>query len=154
MSMDRIDEHIIMIMQENARIPLKALAEKIFLSAPAVASRIERLEREGIIKGYHAQVDWEKLGYHITAYVNIEVEPIQKKEFYPYVDSCPNVIECSCVTGPYSMLLKVRFHNTQELDDFIGQVGQFGRTSTQIVFSEAVEHRGVQLKPEERKSRK
>lgn len=151
MSMDRIDEQIIMILQENARTPLKALAEKIFLSSPAVASRIERLERDGIIKGYHAQIDWQKLGYHITAYVNIEVEPVQKKDFYPYVESCPNVIECSCVTGQYSMLLKVRFHSTQELDAFIGEVGRFGRTSTQIVFSEAVEHRGVKLTPTEKK---
>ena len=141
--MDNIDERIISELQDNARMPLKALAEKIFLSSPAVASRIEHLERDGIIKGYHAQIDWQRLGYHITAFVNIEVEPVQKKDFYPYVEKCPNVVECDCVTGQYSMLLKVRFHSTQELDTFIGEIGRFGRTSTQIVFSEAVEHRGV-----------
>ncbi len=141
--MDHIDEQIISSLQDNARMPLKALAEKIYLSSPAVASRIEHLERDGIIKGYHAQIDWQKLGYYITAFVNIEVEPAQKKEFYPYVEKCPNVVECDCVTGQYSMLLKVRFHSTQELDAFIGEIGRFGRTSTQIVFSEAVEHRGV-----------
>ena len=141
--MDHIDEQIISELQDNARMPLKALAEKIYLSSPAVASRIEHLERDGIIKGYHAQIVWQKLGYYITAFVNIEVEPAQKKEFYPYVEKCPNVVECDCVTGQYSMLLKVRFHSTQELDAFIGEIGRFGRTSTQIVFSEAVEHRGV-----------
>ena len=109
---DRIDEQIIRTLQENARIPLKALAEKVFLSSPAVSARIERLEREGIITGYHASVDRLKLGYHITAFINLEVEPCQKQEFYPYIKKCPNVLECSCVTGNYSMLIKVAFPST------------------------------------------
>ena len=141
---DRIDEQIIRTLQENARIPLKALAEKVFLSSPAVSARIERLEREGIITGYHARVDRLKLGYHITAFINLEVEPCQKQEFYPYIKKCPNVLECSCVTGNYSMLIKVAFPSTMELDTFIGHLQHYGKTSTQIVFSTVVEPRGIQ----------
>ncbi|MDY5540724.1 MAG: Lrp/AsnC family transcriptional regulator [Lachnospiraceae bacterium] len=141
---DRIDEQIIQTLQENARIPLKALAEKVFLSSPAVSARIERLEREGIITGYHASVDRLKLGYHITAFINLEVEPCQKQEFYPYIKKCPNVLECSCVTGNYSMLIKVAFPSTMELDTFIGHLQHYGKTSTQIVFSTVVEPRGIQ----------
>ena len=141
---DRIDEQIIRTLQENARIPLKALAEKVFLSSPAVSARIERLEREGIITGYHASVDRLKLGYHITAFINLEVEPCQKQEFYPYIKKCPNVLECSCVTGNYSMLIKVAFPSTMELDTFIGHLQHCGKTSTQIVFSTVVEPRGIQ----------
>ena len=73
-----------------------------------------------------------------------EVEPIQKPKFYPFIKSCPNVVECNCVTGQYTMLIKVCFKSTMELDAFIGKIQRFGRTSTQIVFSTAVEHRGVQ----------
>lgn len=142
---DRIDEQIIQALQENARIPLKALAEKVFLSSPAVSARIERLEREGIITGYHASVDRLKLGYHITAFINLEVEPCQKQEFYPYIKKCPNVLECSCVTGNYSMLIKVAFPSTMELDTFIGHLQHYGKTSTQIVFSTAVEPRDIQI---------
>ena len=141
---DRIDEQIIRTLQENARIPLKALAEKVFLSSPAVSARIERLEREGIITGYHASVDRLKLGYHITAFINLEVETCQKQEFYPYIKKCPNVLECSCVTGNYSMLIKVAFPSTMELDTFIGHLQHYGKTSTQIVFSTVVEPRGIQ----------
>ena len=141
---DRIDEQIIRTLQENARIPLKALAKKVFLSSPAVSARIERLEREGIITGYHASVDRLKLGYHITAFINLEVEPCQKQEFYPYIKKCPNVLECSCVTGNYSMLIKVAFPSTMELDTFIGHLQHYGKTSTQIVFSTVVEPRGIQ----------
>ncbi len=142
--MDHIDEQILMMLQKNARTPLKVIAEKVFLSSPAVAARISRLEKDGIIKGYHTEINWFKLGYHITAFINLEVEPNQKPEFYPFIKACPNVIECNCVTGHYAMLLKVCFSTTMELDAFIGQIQRFGRTSTQIVFSTAVEHRGIQ----------
>ena len=141
--MDHIDKQLLIMLQENARVPLKQLAEKVFLSSPAVAARIARLERQGIIKGYHTDIDWLKLGHHITAFINLEVAPSQKQEFYPFIKSCPNVIECNCVTGHYAMLIKVAFPSTMELDSFIGQIQKFGRTSTQIVFSTAVEHRGI-----------
>lgn len=143
--MDHIDRQILKMLQENARIPLKQIAEEVYLSSPAVAARIERLEKKGIIKGYHADIDWLKLGNHITAFINLEVAPSQKPEFYPFIKACPNVMECNCVTGNFSMLIKVCFKSTMELDEFIGEIQKFGKTSTQIVFSTAVEHRGIQV---------
>ena len=105
--MDKIDIKLITLLQENARYPLKFLASQVFLSAPAVSSRINKLEKQGIILGYNTIIDKQKLGYHITAFINLEVAPVQKQEFYPFIKSCPNVVECNCVTGNYSMLLKV-----------------------------------------------
>ena len=56
-SIDAIDEKIIELMQENARISIKDIAAKVFLSSPAVTARIERLEKNKIILGYHAQIN-------------------------------------------------------------------------------------------------
>ena len=114
------------------------------MSAP-----IERLEKAGIITGYSASVNTEKLGYHITAFINLEVQPKQKPQFYAYIDACPNVLECSCVTGQFSMLIKVAFKSTVDLDQFIGRLQDYGRTSTQIVFSTPVGPRGIQVAAEE-----
>ena len=75
--------------------------------------------------------------------MNMELEPVQKPEFYPFIESIPNVIECNCVTGDYSMLLEVQFKSTDELDQFIGELQVYGRTKTLIVFSTSVEHREV-----------
>jgi len=141
--MDKIDARIISLLQEDARMPLKQLAEKVFLSAPAVSSRIDKLEKQGVITGYNAVVNQQKLGYHITAFISLEISASQKKEFYPFIEKIPNVLECCCVTGNYSMLIKVAFSDTQELDSFIGQLQEFGNTSTQIVFSTPVPHREV-----------
>ena len=126
--MDKIDKKLITLLQQDARMPLKALAENVFLSSPAVSARIERLEKEQIIEGYEVKVNQLKL--------------------YPFIKSCHNVVECNCVTGNYSMLLKVVFPSTMELDTFIGQLQKFGRTSTQIVFSTPVEPRGIDVNVE------
>ena len=89
-----------------------------------------------------------KLGYHIIAFVNLDVSPLDKIQFYSYMDSIPNVLECNCVTGDYSMLIKVAFQSTMELDIFIGQLQKYGKTSTQIVFSTPVGPRGVDVMAE------
>ena len=141
--MDKIDAKLITLLQENARTPLKVLASKVFLSAPAVSSRIDKLERQGIIKGYNTIVNRQILGYHITAFIILELSAEQKPVFYPFISDCPNVLECNCVTGTYSMLIKVAFPSTQELDTFIGQLQHYGNTSTQIVFSTPVPHREI-----------
>ena len=143
--MAKIDYKIISLLQENARHPLKYLAEKVYLSSPAVSARIERLEKAGILTGYHATLNPVTLGYHITAFINLTLEPHQKVEFYPFIEACPNVLECNCVTGNYSMLIKVCFPSTQELDVFIGQLQTYGKTETQIVFSTPVEPRGINI---------
>ena len=75
------------------------------------------------------------------AFINLEVSPEQKAEFYPYIDSVLNVVECNCVTGDYSMLIEVRFKTTADLDHFVGELQRFGKTKTQIVFSTNVKHR-------------
>ncbi len=143
--LDHIDEQIIKLLHENARTPLKAIANQVFLSSPAVSARIERLENAGIITGYSARLNAAELGYHIKAFINLEVHPGQKQDFYPYIKSCNNVVECNCVTGDYAMLIEVMFKSTEELDHFIGELQTFGSTKTQIVFSTSVEHRGIPL---------
>lgn len=147
---DDTDRQILSILKDNARLPAKRIAEKTFLSSTAIASRIERLEAEGIIRGYRAEIDPISLGFHVKAFINLEVDPVRKKEFYPYIESKQNVVECNCVTGDFSMLVEVVFRTTSELDVFINELQHFGRTKTQIVFSTSVNHRGafVDLKDE------
>ena len=141
--MDSIDKMIINLLQENARYPLKHLASKVFLSSPAVSARIDKLEKDGIITGYHADVDPIQLGYPVMAFINMSLDPKQKPQFYPYIDACSNVLECNCVTGNYSLLIKVAFPSTMELDTFVSELQKYGKTETQIVFSTPVKSRGI-----------
>jgi Lrp/AsnC family leucine-responsive transcriptional regulator len=149
--MDQIDKKIINILQKNSRTSLKTLSEQCYISSPAIAARISRMEKQGIISDYQATVDYEKLSYHVKAFIRLQLEPTQKKVFYPYVQSVPNVLECNCVTGDYSELLEVVFPSTADLDNFVNDLQQYGKTSTQIVFTTSVQRRGLELAEEQEK---
>lgn len=139
--LDFIDQKIISLLQENARMPLKEIASKIFLSSPAASARMEKLEKEGYITGFHASINREMMGYHIKAFVTVMVDTKLKNEFLDYMRQCRNVVECNCITGDYAMLLEVIYPDTEELEQFVSNLQKYGRTQTQIVYSTAVEHR-------------
>lgn len=147
--MDDIDIQIINLLSKNARISIKNISEVVKLSSPAVSTRIARLEEAGYITGYQCHLDHQKIGYPIKAFISLAMKPSRKPEFYEYIQDIPNVIECCCVTGDYSMMIQVLFDSTQSLDLFIGKLQQFGDTNTQIVFSTAVLHRQMVMKGKE-----
>lgn len=146
--MDRIDRALVKYLQENARYSLKQLSEKVFLSSPAVAARIEKLQREGIITGFHADIDLDKIDYHIVAFINVEMAPKDKPAFILFIKDEPSVLECNIVSGSYTMLLKAAFQSTVEMDRFISKVQRYGSTETHIVFSTPIPARTIMMQDE------
>lgn len=133
--MDQIDQKILCLLEENARMPLKKIAEQVFLSPPAVASRMERLERQGVILGYRAVLSPDKLGRRVMAFVHVVIQPEHQSAFADFVRNLPAVTACYHVTGAYSMLLQVRCADTNQLDTLVTKIQKFGTTQTQVVFS-------------------
>lgn len=140
---DEIDRQIISLLMKNARMPVREIAKELYLTSPTVSTRIKKLKENGIIAGFHTSVDLSSFGYNIKAFVNLEVDPKDKQEFYDFIEKIPNVIECNCVTGDYSMIIEVAFKRTEELDHLINVLQKYGHTKTLIVFSTSVEHRDV-----------
>lgn len=133
--MDKIDQKILKILDKNARTSFKKISDDIGLTSPAVKSRIEKMEQDGIIKGYSLILNHKNAGYMVTAFISIAVETHLKNEFYSFVETCPNVVECYGITGEYFALLKVHFASTMDLDNFLNSIQRFGETSTNIVLS-------------------
>ena len=131
--LDKIDRKIISILSKNARISLSHLSEKVYLTPPAVSSRIEKLEKAGIITGYKACINYDKIGLPITAYIEVTIPPEVRDEFCNYVESDKRVLECYYLSGDYSMLLKVTTPTTTDLDAFLRLLQNFGRTQTHVV---------------------
>lgn len=140
---DETDRQIISLLMKNARMPVKEIAKELYLTSPTASTRIKKLKENGIITGFHTSVDLSSFGYNIKAFVNLEVDPKDKQEFYDFIEKIPNVIECNCVTGDYSMIIEVAFKRTEELDHLINVLQKYGHTKTLIVFSTSVEHRDV-----------
>ena len=89
------------------------------------------------------------MGFMVTAFISVAVETASRDEFYSYVQSCPNVIECHGITGQYFALLKVLFKSTMDLDNFLNKIQKFGETSTNIVLSTYKEPHNINLMDEE-----
>ena len=144
-NLDKLDKDILKLIINDAKMPVKKIAEKVFASVPTVNARILELTNNGIIKGYYTEIETSSFQDTIKCYIDIEVSPSQRETLYNFLKESPNVISCDRVTGEYSLMLQAIFKNTYEMDKFINNIQTFGRTKTQIVFSSVIPHRNVIL---------
>lgn len=108
-ALDPTDRKILALLQQDAKRSQADVAREVGLTAPSVNERIRKLERAGFIKGYVALLDDRKLGYDITAFVEVFVEhPKFETPFIEAVAELDEVLECHHITGEFSLLLKVK----------------------------------------------
>lgn len=133
--MDLTDYRILEILIKNGRMPMKDLAQKVALSAPTVAERVKKLEEEGIITGYKAVINYEKLGKKINVLINVGINVQRSEKFMEFIENEDSIIECHHVTGPYCKILKARVEDIESLEKLIGRIQMFGDTETFIILS-------------------
>lgn len=100
--MDRYDRHILDVLQKNGRLTNLELAEQIGLSPSPCLRRVRALEESGVIQGYHALLDAQKLGLTLTALVYISMDrhtPERFANFDARIRTLPEVLECLLITG-------------------------------------------------------
>jgi Lrp/AsnC family transcriptional regulator, leucine-responsive regulatory protein len=154
MQLDEVDRLLIEALQEDCKVSLSKLGERVGLSAPAVMDRVRKLEAAGIITGYYAAIDGRRLGLDITAFVGVAINyPKDIDRFLQSVATRPEVQECHHITGGHTLLLKVKTENTASLERVISAIRQVEgvtKTETMVVLSTAVETTRVPLpEPEE-----
>ena len=134
---DPIDREILEILQQNCRVALAQIGDKVGLSAPSVMERIKRLEAEGVIRGYEAVLDPRKLGLDVTAFIGISIShPNYIVPFLNQVALLPNVQESHQVTGSYTAILKVKAEDTPSLGALIARINRIEgvtRSETTVV---------------------
>lgn len=137
--LDSIDAKLVAGLQADAKASLSDLGRLVGLSAPAVMERVRKLERAGVITGYHATVDARRLGLDIAAFIGVSIrDPRHLESAEIWAQSEPQIMECHHVTGGHSLLLKVKTSNTQALEYLISRIrGLEGveRTETMVVLS-------------------
>lgn len=137
--MDEIDQHILLQLQENARISMTELGKKIGLSTPATNERVKKLEDKEVIKGYRAIIDPEKLHKNVTAFILFDTR--QGKKFKDFCREQPVVVECHRLAGQYSYLVKVVTESVNVLEQFIDATLPYGEPTTLIQLSSVVEYK-------------
>ena len=134
--LDDIDLKILDTLQRNGRTKRAELAATVHLSVPSVSERLRKLEDQNIITGYHATVDYKRLGKDITAFVFVTVD--SSKHYSQFIDhavALDDVLECHAITGEGSHLLKVRVANMSRLERLLSEIQSWqGVTGTKTTY--------------------
>lgn len=123
--LDRIDRRILDLLQRQGRVSMTELAEHIGLSASPCAERVKRMERDGVITGYHAHVSPGALGKTLLVFVEIKLsaksgdvfDKVRKELLH-----MPEVLECHLVSGSFDYLVKARLSGMSEYRHLLGDI--------------------------------
>ena len=143
LKLDAVDIKILEVLQGDARITTKALADQLNLSTTPVFERVKRLEREGLIKKYVALVDNKKLGLRLIAFISISLTKHSRsylEKFVNEVEQYPEVMECYHIAGNYDFLLKVVVRSMEVYETFVltklSTIANLGQVQSSFVISE------------------
>jgi Lrp/AsnC family transcriptional regulator, leucine-responsive regulatory protein len=138
---DHIDRKIIGELAGDGRIPWAELGRRVNLSSPAVAERVQRLERLGVITGYRAEIDPTAVGYPLTAIVRVKPAAGQLPRIASLAAEIPEVGECLRITGEDCFYLTVHLRAIDELSPLLDRFLAYGSTTTSIVNASPVPRR-------------
>jgi Lrp/AsnC family leucine-responsive transcriptional regulator len=137
--MDSLGWKLLAELQKDGRISFAELGRRVGLSTPAVAARVGRMEDEGIIRAYRADVSPRHVGLPITAFIRMSVVGDVLAKLTARVRTMPEIVECHRGTGEDSFIMKVNVVSVEHLKDVIDRLTPYGTTSTSLVLSTIVE---------------
>jgi Lrp/AsnC family transcriptional regulator, leucine-responsive regulatory protein len=140
---DSINARLIAELQKDARTSVAELGRRVGLSAPAVAERLQRLEADGVIRGYTAEVDPRALGYALSAVMRIKPAPRQLPKVAELARKTAQIVECHRVTGEDCFYMELHVRSIEELEELIDGFLIYGTTTTSIVQSSPVPRRAL-----------
>lgn len=123
--LDKIDRKILSILQQDARISVTDLAEQVGLSVTPCGERVKRMEKEGVILGYHARLDPQALGLSLLVFVEIKLSAKSGgifEKFKKEIIKLPSVLECHLVSGDFDYLIKARIPKMADYRTLLGDI--------------------------------
>jgi len=121
---DTIDEKIINLLRQNCKLSAQQLSEQVGASSASCWRRIKSLEDNGVITGYEAQVNFEEIGFELTAFVQITLNRHSKKNvslFEEAVTKIPEILSCHSVTGQHDYIIQIQVKNIRDYDVFLNE---------------------------------
>ena len=142
---DEIDRRIVGDLLAHGRVSFAELGRRVSLSPPAVAERVGRLERDGVITGYRAEIDPRALGYQLAAVVRVKPAPGQIRKIPELAQAMPQVVECHRVTGEDCFHMTVLLRSIEELAGLLDRFLLHGETTTSVINATPVPRRDPPL---------
>ena len=117
--MDGRDAAILALLERDCRLTYAEVGERVGLAPSSVHDRVRKLERSGVIRGYRADIDVQRAGFPITAFVTLALTPASSPDIPTRVLEFPLVESCYSVAGDNSYALVVRAPSTRDLEDML-----------------------------------
>ena len=143
--LDEINCRLLLELQADARLSMAELGRRVSLSAPAVAERVQRLEREGVITGYRVELDPRALGFPVGVIVRVRPNARQLHRIPELARTIPEVVECHRITGEDCFSIQLHLRSIDDLEEIIDQFLPYGRTTTSIMPSAPIPRRPLPL---------
>lgn len=144
-ALDGVNAALLRELQADARLSIAELGRRVNLSAPAVADRLQRLERAGIVTGYRAVVDPKAIGYPVAAFVRIRPTTRRLHTIPELAREIPEIVECHRVTGEDCFVVKLHLRSMDDLEEILDRLIVLGQTTTSIIHSSPVDGRPLPL---------
>ncbi len=143
--LDATDWRILEALQHDGRASYAELARRVSMSASAVTERVRRLEEAGVITGYTAVIDHDRIGLPILALVRLRYPHGNYKPFHDLLAATPEILEAHHVTGDDCFVMKVAARSMRHLEETTGRIGGLGAVTTSVVYSSPLERRPLVL---------
>jgi len=143
--MDYIDRKIIDILQDDGRITMKELGQRVGLTSPATIERVKKLEEGGIIDGYNAVINMKLAGLPIRVFILVASVNPSIENITEFSKSNHNIISCHRVAGGVSHLLEAVLPDMQGLERLLDELVPLGQVEPLVVLSSPVEQKAVLL---------
>jgi Lrp/AsnC family leucine-responsive transcriptional regulator len=143
--LDATDRKIIGELTADGRVSFAELGRRVSLSSPAVAERVQRLERAGVITGYRAEIDPRMLGYQLTAIVRVKPAAGQLPRIPELAAQIPEIGECHRITGEDCFYIKIHLRSIDELSTVLDRFLIHGETTTSLINASPIPRRDPPL---------
>jgi Lrp/AsnC family transcriptional regulator, leucine-responsive regulatory protein len=142
-ALDAVNRRLVAELQRGGRLSLAELGRRVGMSAPSVGERLARLEQDGVITGYRAEVDPRALGFSLTVILRVKPNARQLPKVGELARETPEVVECHRITGDDCFFMKLHVRDVEHLEELIDRFLLYGQTTTSIVQSSPVAVREV-----------
>lgn len=141
--LDDVDRRLLAELSDDPRLSKSALARRTGLSTPTASSRVARMERLGVIRGYRLDIDPAALGYTVTAWVRVRPGPGQLPKISELAERTPEIGECHRVTGEDCFVMRVHARSLGHLEQLLDRCLLHGQTTSSITVSSPVPPRAL-----------
>jgi Lrp/AsnC family leucine-responsive transcriptional regulator len=130
-----LDWQLLELLQQDGRMTVSQLARRLRRSRSTIAEHLAKLQEAGVLRGVSAQVDEERLGFGLSAFVRLQASSSEHRRIINAVIALPEVAECHVLTGTDLLMMRLVARDMPHLRELVDRLTVYGATQTDVVFS-------------------